>query len=588
MLTSTPEFDYLHLSSEAKRLVDNPDLPELRVAILADFATQQLVDILRVLANRSGFRLAVYEAGYDTIDLEIFNPESGLYQFKPSCVFLLAATEKLKARYYASADIDQFVPVTVERFVSLWRALRTRSNATLIQSTYVRPSERAFGNFDLLASGSLGSAVLEINRGLVEAARGEKGVLLCDFDHLAGEIGRRQWFDERLWVLAKSPCRLDHLPAMASQLLDVAMAAAGRFVKCVILDLDNTLWGGVIGDDGLEGIDLGGFDEGEAFVAFQRFLLSLRKRGIILAVVSKNEESNARLPFREHPDMVLREEDISVFVANWETKADNIRLVQKVLNIGFDSMVFLDDNPFERNLVRQFTPGVIVPELPEDPSLYMKAVAALNLFETASFSEADRQRPGQYREEASRALARETYTNVDDYLRSLGMVARLERFCDRNIARIAQLMQRSNQFNLMTRRHSEAACAEFMKAPEAYTPITISLADKFGDYGLISVIVLVLRDKEIEIDDYLMSCRVLKRGVEQYAMNQIFALAARRNAERVIGRWRPTGKNDMVRGFYASFGFEQESEIDGVVTWVKKVADWTPITTFIDAAVNEI
>ena len=289
--------------------------------------------------------------------------------------------------------------------------------------------------------------------------------------------------------MAKTPCSLEHLPLLAQSLLDTVFAASGMFAKCVVLDLDNTLWGGVIGDDGLEGIALGEFDEGEAFVAFQTFIRELKRRGIILAVVSKNEHAAAVLPFREHPHMVLKEEDISVFVANWDNKADNIRLVQKTLNIGFDSLVFLDDNPFERNIVRQFLPDVVVPDLPEDPSSYLQTLAGLNLFETASFSEADLQRADQYREEAQRELTKTHFTNINDYLGSLGMEIRLERFNAFNLPRIAQLSQRSNQFNLMTRRYGEAACEAMMSDP-SIAPLTVKLADKFGDYGLISVVIL--------------------------------------------------------------------------------------------------
>ncbi len=283
------------------------------------------------------------------------------------------------------------------------------------------PSERAFGNYELKVAESVGSIFTEINYRLAVKAREAKNVLLNDVDFLAASVGRTQWFDARMWNMAKTPCRLEHLPLLAQSLLDTVFAASGMFTKCVVLDLDNTLWGGVIGDDGLEGIALGEFDEGEAFVAFQTFIRELKRRGIILAVVSKNEHANAVLPFREHPHMVLKEEDISVFVANWDNKADNIRLVQKTLNIGFDSLVFLDDNPFERNIVREFLPEVVVPDLPEDPSLYLQTLAGLNLFETASFSEADLQRADQYREEAQRELTKTHFTNINDYLTSLGM-----------------------------------------------------------------------------------------------------------------------------------------------------------------------
>ena len=530
-----------------------------------------------MLCARSGYRLEVYEAGYDSIDTEILNPQSGLYAFQPRFVALLVASEHLKRRYYETDDQAGLAASTINRFTFLWETLKQNCPATIIQGNYVLPSERPFGNYDLKVATSLSAVFYEINYGLAAAARRTSHVLLCDVDHLAATVGRPQWMDERLWHLAKAPCALTHLPLLARSLADTVLSASGRVVKCVVLDLDNTLWGGAIGDDGLAGITLGGLDDGEAFVAFQRFLRELKRRGIILAVASKNDHNNAVLPFREHPDMILREEDISVFVANWDNKADNIRTIQKVLNIGFDSMVFLDDNPFERNLVREFIPDILVPELPEDPACYVRALAELNLFETSSFSEADRQRPEQYREESKRGIARLQYANVDDYLASLGMTIKLERFNSFNLSRIAQLVQRSNQFNLATRRYGEAACEAFMNDPEHWAPFTLTLADKFGDYGLISVVVLKLEQDEIDIDEYLMSCRVLQRGVERFAMNAIFALAAERGAKRVRGRYIKTAKNSMVSKFYADFGFEKAAEgPDGSVEWVLSVERYEP------------
>jgi len=578
--------DYATLIAEARALDTSACTRDLRIAVLADFTTHQLVAVMQALAARRGVRLHVYEAAYDSIESEILDAASGLYAFAPDCVALLAATPKLKGRYYAAADPAAFAGQAVARFAGLWDGLRAHCPATIIQSTYVQPAERAFGQYEALVPHSLGAAVREVNRGLAEAARARRGVLLCDADFLAAERGRAAWRDERLWALAKLPCTPDCLPDLAGGVLDAALAAAGAFVKCVVLDLDNTLWGGVIGDDGLAGIALGGFDEGEAFVAFQQFLLSLKRRGILLAVVSKNEEAAARLPFREHPDMVLKEEDIAVFLANWDNKADNIRRVQQVLNIGLDAMVFLDDNPFERQLVRAHVPGVIVPELPEDPVDYLPALAALNLFETASHSDADAARAGQYREEASRQQAQASFTNIDDYLRSLGMTARLERFAPRSLPRIAQLIQRSNQFNLTTRRHSEEACARLM-ADAGHAPLTITLADTFGDYGLISVIVLALQGDTVEILDYLMSCRVLKRGVEDLAMNAIFAFAAQNGARQVVGRYLPTAKNRMVEGFYAGFGFTCIDSAAHEAVWAHEVASWRPRAHFIHAEAQE-
>ena len=580
--------DYFGLLKDAQNINLPDNSKTIRLAILADCATQHLVTMIKVLGAKNGVNIVVYEGGYDEIDLEILNPASGLYTFSPQYVFILMASEKLKGRLFDAEDRKSFAAEAVRRLDNLWTAFRAHSDATIIQSTFVLPNERAFGNYELKVADSAGSIFADINYRLTASAREAKNVLVNDVDFLAAYVGRGQWLDPRMWNLAKIPCRLEHLPLLAQSLLDTILSASGLFIKCVVLDLDNTLWGGVIGDDGLQGIALGEFDEGEAFVSFQKFIRELKRRGIILAVVSKNERSTALLPFKEHPHMVLKEEDISVFLANWDNKADNIRLVQKTLNIGFDSFVFLDDNPVERDIVRKFLPQVVVPELPEDPSMVLQALSGLNLFETASYSEADQRRSGQYREEAQRESTKTHFTDIGDYLISLGMEIRLERFNAFNLPRIAQLIQRSNQFNLMTRRYGEAAC-EAMMNDKSLAPLTLKLSDKFGDYGLISVVILKSAGQELEIDEYLMSCRVLQRGVENFAMNSIFAYAARQGASRVVGQYIPTAKNQMVRDFFQGFGFERVSEDGGGASrWALAVADYEKREAFMTPVVNEL
>ena len=302
------------------------------------------------------------------------------------------------------------------------------------------------------------------------------------------------------------------------------MALRGRVVKCVVLDLDNTLWGGVIGDDGLEGIQLNSHGDGEAFYRFQLFLRELLKRGIILAVCSKNEMANALLPFEKHPEMVLKRDDIACFVANWNDKADNIRHIRETLNIGFDSMVFLDDNAFERDLVRTLVPGVIVPDLPEDPADYVRAISELNLFETTTFSAEDLQRSELYRLEGLRRSEQASFGSLDEFLKSLKMQMTIARFDPYHLPRIAQLIQRSNQFNLTTRRLTEADCADLMN-DASFIPLYAKLTDRLGDHGLIAVVILERLEGELAIRDWLMSCRVLKRGVEQALMKEVFQQA---------------------------------------------------------------
>lgn len=586
----TTPLDYFKLIKAAKTLDPSACQRTLRVAILGDCATQQFVTLTQVLCHRAGINAEVYEAAYDTVETEIFNSASALYAFKPDVVVLMNTVNALKGRYYKHpGEKTGFAAATLERLTGLWQALRQHTQALIIQSNFVLPYERLFGNYDNQVEGSLTDAVHAINRGLAKRSRQNKNIAINDVEAIASWVGRGAWFDEKLWILAKSPCALEFLPLLVQNVVDMIAASAGAGVKCVILDLDNTLWGGVIGDDGLEGIRLGHFRDGEGFHALQSFLKELRARGILLAVCSKNDYVNAIKPFREHAEMVLKEDDITVFVANWDSKAQNIQTIKETLNIGYDSMVFLDDNPFERNLVREILPEVIVPELPEDPADYVKAVAALNLFETASFSALDRQRAKLYAQETKREGLKHSFTNVEDYLKSLDMKITIGRFDTLNLPRIAQLIQRSNQFNLCTRRYSEAQCEAMINDVEGYYPLHVSLADKFGDHGLISVVVLRNEEARVFIEEYLMSCRVLQRGVEQYVMNEVFSYAKACGAGVVEGAFLPTAKNSMVKEFYARFGFEKVTEDEkGNTRWMLPVARYVPQIAHIRRVAAEI
>ena len=569
-----PMTDVFGLTKEGRNYKPDPRHRTVRFALLADCSTQHLATLVKAIGKRAELNIEIYEAPFAGIALEIADSRSGLYDFDPDFVAILNHTEPLKSALLSQGAIaaEDLVAATAGH----WDILADRLRARVIQSTFVVPSERSFGNYERMVPDSLGQRVVDINDGLIKAARTRHNVLVNDVDYIAAEVGRSRWRDEKLWLIAKAPCALEFLPLLARNIVDIAAAAIGKVVKCVVLDLDNTLWGGVIGDDGLDGIRLGDLADGEAFVKFQRYLLSLKARGIVLAVCSKNDHHNAILPFERHPDMVLKPSDISVFVANWDDKAKNLRFIQETLNVGFDSMVFVDDNPFERSLVRGLIPDIIVPELPDDPAHYVRCLAELNLFETTTFSGTDRERAELYRVEAERTQAKTRFDNVDDYLRSLDMTVTVERFSPFNLPRIVQLMQRSNQFNLTTRRYSETECVRFLEDQDGYYPFTLSLSDRFGSYGLISIIILGLGADEIFIDEYLMSCRVLQRGVENFAMNHIFGVAREAGARRVLGRYIPTKKNGMVRQFYEQFGFVCiEAKEDGETVWALDVTDYS-------------
>lgn len=557
------ELDYFTLSKRAKKPAA-PGLRPLRVAVMGDAATQHLIALLRALFASNGFDATVYEAGFDTVETEALDPASGLHAFSADVIVILQSVGKLRASYYEFPDDRAaFASSRATQIEEVWRALRKQTHAPIVQSTFVLPCERPFGNYGFAIPDTFYGAVSELNREITLRARETPGVLVNDVDNLAAWVGRRHFIDEKLWALSKSPCALELLPDLAQNIVDIALAARGRSVKCVVLDLDNTLWGGVVGDDGIDGIELGDNDDTGAFRAFQLYLRELGRRGILLAVCSKNDDAVARRVFREHPGMVLQEDQIAAFVANWEDKATNIRRIREKLNIGFDSMVFLDDNPFERNLVRQMLPDVVVPELPEDPALYVRAISELNLFETASYSALDSQRAGLYKDQEKRDEERSRFTSLDDYLKSLETRARVARFEPPDLSRIAQLLQRSNQFNLTTRRHSEAECTAMMQDEDGCYPFSITVRDRFGDFGLVNVVILRRHGATLEIDSFVMSCRVLSRGVEQLAMNKVFREARRLGCQRVVGRYIETAKNGMVKTFFDRFGFDRLDRTDG-------------------------
>jgi FkbH-like protein len=577
--------DYNQLLKESRTLSSTAGTPILRIAFLGDVAVQQFTPLLRALFGRVNFQIEVYEGGFDGSEFETLNPASALFVFKPDVIIIMNAVQSLRDKFYErSCDASQFAFETISRITRIWNSIRENSVATIIQTNYAAPVERTYGHYDLKVATSLPRVVTRINSAIIDEAENRSHVLLLDVEHLASWTGRSQWFDERFWTISKSFCAIDLLPLVANNIVDIILSTKGRAIKCVVLDLDNTLWGGIVGDDGTHGIQIGAHGDGEDFYRFQCFLRELKNRGIMLAVCSKNEQATALAPFEENPEMVLKQTDFAVFVANWNNKAENIRLIRQVLNIGFDTMVFLDDNPFERNLVRELLPEVLVPELSEDPSEYVRSVCALNLFETSSHSAEDGQRTEFYRVEAQREIAKGQATSFEDFLQALAMRIGVKRFEVESLARIVQLFQRSNQFNLTTRRHSYAQCEEMMADSHGCLPLSAALSDKFGDHGLVSIVVLRPDPQAgvLIICDWLMSCRVLMRGVEDYLMNKVVAEAESRGLPQITGQYIPTAKNGMVRDFFARFGFEKVNEdSEGKADWLLNTRDFVKREVFI-------
>lgn len=524
----------------------------LRLAMLGSSTLHHLAPAIRVAGLRRGLWIDVFEGEYGQYRQELLEPGSSLTDFRPHVVLLA-----LDAHHVASSARGE-LEAALENITACWSAARDNFQATVIHQTILPIFSRLLGNNEQRDPESPAAVIEKLNSRLRSLAD-KHGVHLLAADSYAAEDGVTQWFDAVLWHRSKQEIhpRVSHIYGdLVGRLL---AALRGRSSKCLVLDLDNTLWGGVIGDDGLEGILLGqGSAMGEAFVDFQHYAQQLSRRGIILAVCSKNDEHNALSPFEQHPDMVLKRKDIACFVANWQDKAGNLRHIAKSLNIGLDSLVFADDNPFERNLVRQELPEVQVPELPEDPSFYAATIAAAGYFESLTVTEEDRERAGQYRANIEREQLKTSATDMEGYLRGLGMELIARPFDAVGLARIVQLINKTNQFNLTTRRYTETDIRAVMSDPGA-AAYQFRLTDRFGDNGVVAILIGRMGDNAaLVMDTWLMSCRVLGRQVEEACLNVMIDAARRLGAKQIVGVYRPTAKNEMVRSLYERLGFRPD------------------------------
>ena len=548
----------MHTLKELKKLAkETIPGPQTKIALLGDTATQLLSTAIQGEAVARRISVEFYEGEYSQVERQLLDTTSELYDFAPDILIIFQSTHKW-CEHHSLLTASQQSALADERlgFISTVCQTPRLANKKIIYFNYPEIEDTVFGSYANKVTESFTYQVRKLNYELMNLSQQYANLFVCDIAGLQNKLGRDMMYASNVYVSTEMVLSLDALPYVASRVMDIVGAIKGQFKKCLILDLDNTVWGGVIGDDGLEGIQLGhGLGIGKAFTEFQMWVKKLKQRGIIICVASKNNEDTAKEPFEKHPDMILKLDDIAVFMANWETKVDNIRAIQQILNIGFDSMVFLDDNPFERNMVREHIPDIAVPELPEDPGEYLEYLYSLNLFETASYSNADKDRTKQYQVEAKRVSLSKTFTNEADFLKSLNMVSKVSGFTKFNTPRVAQLSQRSNQFNLRTVRYTEADI-ETLAADPKVIDLSFTLEDKFGDNGLIAVIIMKEQDTEtLFVDTWFMSCRVLKRGMENFTLNTMVEEARARGYKRIVGEYLPTPKNKMVEEHYPHLGF---------------------------------
>jgi FkbH-like protein len=539
------------LLAQARKKTEAPFRRHCRIALLSSTTIDFLAPILRAQCFGTGIDAEIYIGPFNQYEQEIRDPASGLARFSPDAIVIATDWRSLGL----GDEEDSPAEITREhaaRFESLWRESRERLGAAVIQFNFEAPPYEALGHLSSALPGGRGRLLRAINLALWEAAERTQGVTILDVDQTAARFGKDRWNDAVLWHTAKQYPSAEAMPALGHQITAMLRAILGLTYKCVALDLDGVLWGGVIGEDGLAGIQLGGGPAGEAFVAFQRYLQSLARSGVLLAVCSKNNPEDALLPFREHPEMVLRERDIAVFLANWQPKEENLRAIAAAVNIGLDAMVFVDDNPAERSRMRQNLPEVEVVEMPTDPAQYVAAVSRLGLFETLAITSEDRQRTASIQKNLERKTLESTAGSVDDYLAQLDIKVQLAPFDEANLPRIVQLINKTNQFNLTTRRRKDAEVRALVDAG-AYTQ-AMRASDRFGDSGLTGVLIAVAEGGDLRVDTWLMSCRVLGRRLDEAMFAALVRYAAENGYGRIIGEHIPTAKNGQVADLYVRLG----------------------------------
>ncbi|MCQ4323390.1 methoxymalonyl-ACP biosynthesis protein [Stutzerimonas stutzeri] len=586
--TLTARLDRLAAAGLAEHAAAAQLMP-LRVALLASHTVDHLLPAIRVAGLLRRLALTLHVAPYGMYRQALLADDPALDAFAPQLVVLAldARDTPLQMPLDASpAEVDTAVQARVNELRLLWRRARERYAAQVVQQTLVPVDPPLFGSYEALVPASPQALIEHLNAAIRNAAR-EDGVLLLDLAWQAGGYGNGL-ADPVRWHQAKQLVSPTLAPLYGDHLARVLAAALGLSRKCLVLDLDNTLWGGVAGDDGVDGIQLGqGSASGEAFLAFQRYAAQLARRGVILAVCSKNDLDVAEAAFA-HREMAIARGDVAAFIANWDDKAGNLRRIATLLDIGLDSLVFVDDNPAERDIVRRELPAVAVPELPEDVADYPARLAAAGYFEAASFTTDDTGRGRSYAANAERKAALGQATDMDGYLRGLDMILRVTRIGPAELARSTQLINKTNQFNLTTRRYTEAEVERIAGDPRAIA-LALRLEDKFGDNGLISV-VLARPDAGIEanellIDSWLMSCRVLGRQVEAAVLEALADAAAAAGWHALVGEYRPTERNGMVAEHYPRLGFQQRPAPAGAghdaSFWRYELASRAPLDHFI-------
>ncbi|MGH7824308.1 MAG: HAD-IIIC family phosphatase [Candidatus Binatia bacterium] len=566
-----------YIVSRYERMRSELPMTPYRLALLRSFTIEPVIPLLRAAAFANGIDLTVQLGDFNAYAQEMLNPQSNLHQFKPDAVILAVQTRDfLPDLWYrftelSSEEVERVIDRTARDLSDWARTFRSYSQAHLVIHNLEIPAQPGAGVLDAQGEPSQVEAIRRINQSLRSLVREHPGIYILDYDALVARHGRFRWQDEGKWQTVRLPIAADCLMHLANEWLRFLQPLTGRVCKALVTDLDNTLWGGIIGEDGMNGIQIGPEHPGASYQGLQRVILDLYQRGVILAVCSKNNLGDAMEALESHPGMLLRPHHFAAVRINWNDKAQNLREIATELNIGVDALALLDDNPVEREWVRSQLPVTVI-DLPDDPMRYANALRDCPFFERLTLSAEDRERGRYYAEERQRTQLRCDTGSLEDFYRSLQMEVEIASVTPQTLIRVAQLTQKTNQFNLTTRRYTEQQIAE-AAASAGWRVYSLRAQDRFGDNGLVAVAITRFNGNACEIDSFLMSCRVVGRSVETALLSHLAAEALHKGGRFLRGWYLPTKKNDLARDFYSSHGFKLMEQRDSSSLWELDLED---------------
>ena len=554
-----------HYINQAKIIKPENHQKKIRIAFVGSFSLNGFEETIQVQCNDEKINCITYNSPYNQFTQEILNENSNLYKFKPDIIFLLIDNRIILENSFYFSNINsenknkKYVDEKINEIKNLIEVFTQKSQSKIIIANFVIPTYTPLGIYESKIEYGIKEIILDLNKKLKELSRNIDSCYVYDFNSFVTKFGEKNILDYKKMNYGDIKINFDIIPHLIYDFLGYVKPILGSNKKCLVLDLDNTLWGNIIGEDGIEGIKIGPYPEGRSFVEFQKVIKALSENGIILAINSKNNQKDAMKAINEHPHMILREKDFSCIKINWNDKISNMREIAKDLNIGLDSIVFFDDDPINRELLRMSMPEVNTIELPKDPSSYAQILRNLNDFNILKITKDDVQRKIMYAQEQNRQKLESSTENLNEYLKKLDIKIKIKLDNEFSISRISQLILKTNQFNLTTKRYQEEEIKEFIEDKTMIVGCS-EVDDKFGENGITNVFIIKTKSNEWIIDTFLLSCRIMGRGIEEGIIGKILEIAKDKGIEKITATFIPTEKNKPAENFLKNYGFEKEKE----------------------------